>query len=622
MPTSSPYSTDTEPESIPSNLPQNLLLCSPRNALLLSSISEKEDVTTPTIDGKMKVTINPNQNHQIELELDSDDEEDLDQLSIHHNSSHYKQFGDMENEEIIQDGYLEKKGERRKRWQKRWFVLRKTSLVYYKNDKEYRLLRMIPLTDIHTCAEVQVKQHDYTFGIVTSARTYYVRAKTRAERDTWTSKVTEAKDALKNASTSKTQIRKHSGDDIIASNVVGIETNPITRAHTVIGSGLGENLEQRRISEVKPASILSNSTSTQFSNTLTSKPFGRSAGAPPPGHSIYSPEPCTTSSALSSASDNALMTRARAWAPPKTIRSPLLSDILAEELNDPISLPLNPRPDLSSGGSSNGGHELNYLSSSYSQATNTQGMISSSEEEEEEEESFHPNLLHSTITTAEPLPMVGITTSSTSNPVVAENESASPPIGERKLTLPEAGRTIIQGYLMKQGKRKTWRKRYFILTSQKLVCSRTHMDKGGRGVKEISVGRILDAIEYHSSIPLSRHVIGSPLAHHSSLSSTESSAEDRIEHCFKIITSDRTYLVNAPTEEDEIRWISALRCLLATYRTNHPKQFNEILDQRIVGPPTAEMAAQSISGNKRQLSTTKSQNDETFARSLVPQTTF
>lgn len=154
---------------------------------------------------------------------------------------------------------------------------------------------------------------------------------------------------------------------------------------------------------------------------------------------------------------------------------------------------------------------------------------------------------------------------------------------------------------MKQGKRKTWRKRYFTLTSQKLVCSRTHMvsplffpkmayihihktergffystqDKEGRGVKQISVGRILDAIECPGPTTSPNPT--------SSIQGDPTNNEEAIEHCFKIITSDRTYLVNAPTEEDEIRWISALRCLLATYRTNHPpRSFTDILDHPFV----------------------------------------
>ncbi|OUM69862.1 hypothetical protein PIROE2DRAFT_68474 [Piromyces sp. E2] len=39
------------------------------------------------------------------------------------------------NEKIIRSGYLKKKGEKRKVWKRRWFVLRSNRLSYYKNEK-------------------------------------------------------------------------------------------------------------------------------------------------------------------------------------------------------------------------------------------------------------------------------------------------------------------------------------------------------------------------------------------------------------------------------------------------------------------------------------------------------
>lgn len=133
--------------------------------------------------------------------------------------------------------------------------------------------------------------------------------------------------------------------------------------------------------------------------------------------------------------------------------------------------------------------------------------------------------------------------------------------------------------------------------------------KGGRGAREICVGRILDAIEFDPSPSMSnRHTIQSPSNHHaslphgfggeassssmqgtSSISQALAKQDQPIEHCFKIITSERTYLVNAPTEEDEIRWISAVRCLLATYRTNHPKNYADILNQPLISPPAQDI---------------------------------
>lgn len=43
--------------------------------------------------------------------------------------------GGMLNQMVLKSGYLLKKGERRKNWKKRFFVLRPDRLCYYKDDK-------------------------------------------------------------------------------------------------------------------------------------------------------------------------------------------------------------------------------------------------------------------------------------------------------------------------------------------------------------------------------------------------------------------------------------------------------------------------------------------------------
>jgi len=41
----------------------------------------------------------------------------------------------VEGERVVKSGYLWKKGERRKNWKKRWFVLRTEKMAYYKDEK-------------------------------------------------------------------------------------------------------------------------------------------------------------------------------------------------------------------------------------------------------------------------------------------------------------------------------------------------------------------------------------------------------------------------------------------------------------------------------------------------------
>lgn len=60
-------------------------------------------------------------------------------------------------------------------------------------NKEYRLLRLIPLFDIHAVAPVELKKHPHAFGIVTPRRTYYVTADSASEVQSWCRKIEAAK---------------------------------------------------------------------------------------------------------------------------------------------------------------------------------------------------------------------------------------------------------------------------------------------------------------------------------------------------------------------------------------------------------------------------------------------
>lgn len=187
----------------------------------------------------------------------------------------------------------------------------------------------------------------------------------------------------------------------------------------------------------------------------------------------------------------------------------------------------------------------------------------------------------------------------------------------------DPNKVILQGYLMKQSsRRKQWRKRYFTLTSSYLAYSRNHMN--GKAHRQIPLTSILDAIEYTSKKPQNLQspppsspglpsMLSPPLlppaitfqlgggnqdapsgsnaaqkeggaattkagessAEHpgidrkSSLlgaSSTPNTPRKKKENCFKIITPKRTYVVGAPTEEEEIKWLCALQALLAHWR--------------------------------------------------------
>ncbi|KAG0266257.1 hypothetical protein BG011_002954 [Mortierella polycephala] len=95
--------------------------------------------------------------------------------------------------QILKAGYLVKKGERIKMWKKKWFVLRTSKLAYYKDDKEYELLRIIDIRDIHRAAEVEIKHKSGAFVILTPRRTFTVQAGTIDEMQDWVHAINQAK---------------------------------------------------------------------------------------------------------------------------------------------------------------------------------------------------------------------------------------------------------------------------------------------------------------------------------------------------------------------------------------------------------------------------------------------
>ncbi|KAL1920166.1 uncharacterized protein VTP21DRAFT_1312 [Calcarisporiella thermophila] len=99
----------------------------------------------------------------------------------------------LQSEKAIKSGYLLKKGEKRKTWKKRWFVLRSTKIAYYKDEKEYKLLHVMDLQDVHTVEEVKHKDKQNVFVIVTPARTYFIRADSRPIMESWISAINGAR---------------------------------------------------------------------------------------------------------------------------------------------------------------------------------------------------------------------------------------------------------------------------------------------------------------------------------------------------------------------------------------------------------------------------------------------
>ncbi|QRV89935.1 pleckstrin homology domain-containing family A member 1 [Ceratobasidium sp. AG-Ba] len=126
---------------------------------------------------------------------ETDEDEDEDDEAAHSRRGPAEK--EVKDETVLKSGFLWKKGERRKTWKKRWFVLRTAKLGLYKNEQEYKLLRLVDLNDVHSVAPCELKKHTNTLAIVTPARTFYLQAETPADCEGWVRALNEARLQLK-----------------------------------------------------------------------------------------------------------------------------------------------------------------------------------------------------------------------------------------------------------------------------------------------------------------------------------------------------------------------------------------------------------------------------------------
>ncbi|NXY38624.1 DEFI6 protein, partial [Pomatorhinus ruficollis] len=90
-------------------------------------------------------------------------------------------------QEVIEDGYLWKKGQLRRNWSERWFMLKPSSLSYYMSEERKEKKGSIVL-DKHCCVEVLPDRDGKRcmFCVKTSSRTYEMSASDTRQRQEWT----------------------------------------------------------------------------------------------------------------------------------------------------------------------------------------------------------------------------------------------------------------------------------------------------------------------------------------------------------------------------------------------------------------------------------------------------
>ncbi|CCH44025.1 FYVE, RhoGEF and PH domain-containing protein 6 [Wickerhamomyces ciferrii] len=85
--------------------------------------------------------------------------------------------------EILISSYLLKRN-KSKNWQKKWWVLRRNQLSYYKDSKEYKASKVIPIGNILSFSKIP-DNHSNHFIIVTNERIYHLRSLTLEEFNSW-----------------------------------------------------------------------------------------------------------------------------------------------------------------------------------------------------------------------------------------------------------------------------------------------------------------------------------------------------------------------------------------------------------------------------------------------------
>lgn len=364
-------------------------------------------------------------------------------------------------EAVVKAGYLWKKGVRRKAWKKRWFVLRPTHLAYYKDESEYKLLRLLDLSEIHAITPCSLKRHTYTFGLVSPSRTFYLQAASQRELEDWVTLTRECREGVVGVET----VRGDEGGT--ATPPIPIPTAQGSRSGGSSYGGPGSS----------PLSSRRSQSPARYFTSSEEEDFVAGAGQQQQGRSVS-----TTASGM-----------------PMPANAPTSSTPLSPSGATPLS------------------------ATKITQGSSQQAQLP--------------------------------------NQVTKEKDPSKP---------------VISGYLMKcssksSAKRRSWKKRWFVLTGQRLYYSGSHMDT--KPHRNISLDHILDALEDDSTTVGSS--VGSPthghghghghgVGHSMSGAGDDTATGEGSQGCvFKIVTTKRTLVLSAPSEAEEIKWLSTVRALIA-----------------------------------------------------------
>ncbi|PVV02587.1 hypothetical protein BB560_002957 [Smittium megazygosporum] len=150
----------------------------PLNEDIVANLKINTNLTTSGTESDKKCMF-PNVTKHVQFFHNTKDEDEDDEKFISYSPRLEKIQMQLANEIEIRSGYLYKKC-RLNRWTHRWFVLRSSSLTYYKNNKEYKVSQLLSPKDI-----VDIQLHHQMNGkrfmnkkgyiqLITSKRSYWL----------------------------------------------------------------------------------------------------------------------------------------------------------------------------------------------------------------------------------------------------------------------------------------------------------------------------------------------------------------------------------------------------------------------------------------------------------------
>lgn len=300
--------------------------------------------------------------------------------------------------------------------------------------------------EVHACARIEVKRHDNAFGIVTPRRTYYVRAQDEKEVNDWVYKINDARSEM----------------DLKRQASVG-ESGDSTPLHTQVSTPLPGS---SGTGVIAPSTGLG--TSPPAAQPIATKAIP--IKAVPTGYAHPAGASFNTASSYSTAGD---YNRGQDTYLSSSYASNASSSDAFEGSPPALSARMDTIPFRTVGGEDAVAADGSLQPR---RARKTSMPASSSDQEG----GYFPAL--DAASSSEDEDDINIPFAAQSSPQMPDMPSSSaastsvakPPV-KLAIQAPDPHRIVISGYLMKATKRKNWRKRWFMLTSSRLMYSRSHI---------------------------------------------------------------------------------------------------------------------------------------------------